>query len=68
MEPGGRPTYEDLGRLLADRDARTLIGRMRRHEDMILRFAVDLAVPFTNNLAEAAARPVKVQQNTSGGA
>lgn len=50
------------------RDARTLIGRMRRHEDMILRFVVDLAVPFTNNLAEEAARPVKVQQNTSGGA
>ncbi|MEX5713855.1 IS66 family transposase [Parafrankia sp. FMc6] len=50
------------------KDARTLIGRMRRHEDMILRFVTDLAVPFTNNLAEEAARPVKVQQNTSGGA
>jgi transposase len=32
---------------LADR-ARTLIGRFRRFEDMILRFTVDLSVPFTN--------------------
>lgn len=48
--------------------ARTLIRRFRRFEDMILRFAVDLAVPFTNNVAERAVRPVKVQQRTSGGA
>jgi transposase len=34
---------------------------------MILRFATDLAVPFTNNEAERAVRPVKVQQRTSGG-
>jgi transposase len=49
-------------------DARTLIGRFRRFEDMILRFATDLSVPFTNNTAERAVRPVKVQQRTSGGA
>jgi transposase len=49
-------------------EARTLIRRFRRFEDMILRFAVDLAVPFTNNMAERAVRPVKVQQRTSGGA
>jgi transposase len=52
---------------LADK-ARTLIERFRRYEDMILRFATDLAVPFTNNCAERAVRPVKVQQRTSGGA
>ncbi len=52
---------------LADR-ARTLIVRFRRFEDMILRFTVDLSVPFTNNEAERAVRPVKIQQRTSGGA
>lgn len=51
---------------LADR-ARTLISRFRRFEDMILRFTVDLSVPFTNNEAERACRPVKIQQRTSGG-
>jgi transposase len=49
-------------------DARTLIRRFHRYEDMILRFATDLSVPFTNNTAERAIRPVKVQQRTSGGA
>ena len=48
-------------------NARTLIARFTRFEGMILRFATDL-VPFTNNEAERAIRPVKVQQRTSGGA
>jgi transposase len=48
--------------------ARRLIRRFTRYEDLILRFAVDLTVPFTNNCAERAVRPVKVQQRTSGGA
>jgi Transposase IS66 family len=48
--------------------ARGLIRRFTRYQDMILRFAVDLTVPFTNNCAERAVRPVKVQQRTSGGA
>jgi transposase len=48
--------------------ARTLIARFTRYEDMILRFTVDLSVPFTNNEAERSCRPVKVQQRTSGGA
>jgi transposase len=51
---------------LADR-ARTLIHRFRRFEDMILRFVADLSVPFTNNEAERAVRPVKIQRRTSGG-
>lgn len=48
-------------------EARTLARRFRRFEDMILRFATDLTVPFTNNEAERAVRPVKIQQRTSGG-
>jgi transposase len=49
------------------RDALRLARRFRDHEAMILRFVVDLAVPWTNNLAERDVRPVKVQQRTSGG-
>lgn len=49
------------------RDALTLARRFRNHEDMILRFATDLAVPLTNNQAERDCRPVKVQQRASGG-
>jgi transposase len=48
--------------------ARGLIQRFTSYQDMILRFAIDLTVPFTNNCAERAVRPVKVQQRTSGGA
>jgi len=48
-------------------EARTLLRRFTRYEDMILRFAADLTVPFTNNCAERAVRPVKIQQRTSGG-
>ena len=44
-----------------------LARRFRDHQDMILRFVVDLAVPFTNNQAERDLRPVKIQQRTSGG-
>ena len=48
-------------------DARTLIRRFRPYEDMILRFTTNLAVPFTNNMAERAVRPIKIQQRTPGG-
>jgi transposase len=47
--------------------ARILLRRFGRHRDMILRFTVNLDVPFTNNTAELPARSVKVQQRTSGG-
>jgi transposase len=49
------------------KDALTLARRFRNHEDMILRFVVDLAVPFTNNQSERDVRPAKIQQRTSGG-
>ncbi|WP_213450096.1 IS66 family transposase, partial [Rhizomonospora bruguierae] len=45
--------------------ANTLIERFAAHRDMILRFTVDLAVPFTNNQAERDLRPVKLQQKIS---
>ena len=48
-------------------DAKRLLRRFERHEDMILRFMTDLTVDFTNNQAERDARPVKVQQRSSGG-
>jgi transposase len=51
----------------AARDALRLARRFREHEAMILRFVVDLAVPWTNNQAERDIRPVKIQQRTSGG-
>ena len=62
----GEADNQDEASTLAD-TARTLIARFRRYEDMILRFTTDLSVPFTNNEAERACRPVKVQQRTSGG-
>ncbi|MCA1835766.1 MAG: IS66 family transposase, partial [Actinobacteria bacterium] len=49
-------------------DALALARRFRDHEDTILCFVTDLAVPFTNNQAERDVRPVKIQQRTSGGA
>ncbi len=49
------------------KDAAALARRFRDHQDMILRFVLDLAVPFTNNQAERDLRPVKIQQRTSGG-
>ncbi len=48
-------------------DGRRLARRFAEHEAMILRFATDLTVAFTNNQAERDIRPVKVQQRASGG-
>jgi len=47
--------------------ARTLATRFDKHRETILRFTTNLAVGFTNNVAERAVRPVKVQQRSSGG-
>ena len=48
-------------------DGLRLARRFQQHEAMILRFATDLAVGFTNNQSERDIRPVKVQQRSSGG-
>jgi transposase len=50
-----------------NKDGLRVAKRFRDHQDMILRFATDLAVGFTSNQAERDIRPVKVQQRTSGG-
>jgi transposase len=47
--------------------ARTLATRFQTRRQTILRFTTNLAVSFTNNTAERAVRPVKVQQRSSGG-
>jgi transposase len=49
------------------KDGLRLARRFAAHEAMILRFATDLAVGFTNNQSERDIRPVKVQQRASGG-
>jgi hypothetical protein len=64
--PKGSPTTTTGAAAWPTTRAR-LARRFRDHEDMILRFATDLTVAFTNNQAERDARPVKVQQRTSGG-
>lgn len=46
--------------------ARNLLQRLRDRETEVLRFAHDLAVPFTNNGSERDLRPVKTQIKISG--
>lgn len=43
-----------------------LLDRFANHRGEFLRFATDFRVPFTNNAAEQAVRPVKIRQKISG--
>lgn len=45
---------------------RNLLERLTSRGDEVLRFARDLTVPFTNNLAERDVRPAKTQLKISG--
>lgn len=46
--------------------AANLVTRLDRHRDDVLRFLLDLRVPFTNNQAEREVRMTKLQQKISG--
>jgi len=48
------------------RPGHNLLIRLHKFKDDVLRFLVDFAVPFTNNLAEQALRMMKVKMKISG--
>jgi len=48
------------------RPGHNLVIRLRDHEEAVLRFLHDPAVPFTNNVAEQGGRMAKVKMKISG--
>jgi len=65
LPPLDRPGKKKRGRPKR-RPGHNLLIRLRDHEEAVLRFLHDPAVPFTNNIAELAARMMKVKMKISG--
>lgn len=65
-----QPPLDPSGRTKRGRPKRrpghNLLIRLRDHEEAVLRFLHDPAVPFTNNLAEQGGRMAKVKMKVSG--
>ena len=51
---------------MAQSKAYNLLKRLRDYRQDVWRFATDVGVPFTNNLAEQALRMSKIRQKVSG--
>ena len=63
--PPKPPDRPKRGRLKRSK-SRNLLERLRNYEDDVLRFMVNISVPFTNNLGENDIRMTKVHQKISG--
>ena len=59
-------TYSTKRGRVAQSKAHNLLKRLRDYRQDVWRFATDVGVPFTNNLAEQALRMSKVRQKVSG--
>lgn len=59
------PPPEHRARDSLERESYNLVRRLDRHRDDVLRFCIDLSVPFTNNEGERDVRPVKIHQKVS---
>ncbi len=59
-ESTGRPGRPKNGKTLS------LLLRLNKYAELVLRFAMDFSVPFDNNLAERDLRMIKLKQKISG--
>lgn len=59
------PPPQHRARDSLERESYNLVRRLDRYRDDVLRFCVDLTVPFTNNEGERDVRPIKIHQKVS---